>query len=37
MASKSKKLPELITKVYFTSSKINFKEDDLGGPFIKIQ
>ena len=30
-------LPELIAKIYFLSSKINFKQGDLAAPFIKIQ
>jgi len=32
-----KSLPLLVAKLYFMSSKINFKQGELAAPFIKIQ
>ncbi len=36
-AHKDNKLPELISHSYFLSSKMNIKQGDLAGPFVKIQ
>lgn len=36
-ASKTGKLAELIAHAYFLSSKMNIKQGDLAGPFIKVQ
>ena len=36
-ASKVGKLGDLIAHAYFLSSKMNIKQGDLAGPFIKIQ
>ena len=36
-ADKKKKLGELISFAYFLSSKMNIKQGDLAGPFIKVQ
>ena len=36
-ADKKKKLGELISHAYFLSSKMNINQDDLSGPFIKVQ
>ena len=32
-----KKLSNLIATLYYTSAKINMTQEDLSGPFIKIQ
>lgn len=36
-AKADNRLDELIAEIYFSSSKINMKDGDLSGPFIKIQ
>ena len=36
-ANKDDRLGDLIAILYFASSKINFSDKDLSGPFIKIQ
>jgi len=36
-AEKQGKLGELVSHAYFLSSKMNIKQGDLAGPFIKVQ
>ena len=36
-AKRDGKLSELISEIYFASSKINMRDGDLSGPFVKIQ
>ena len=36
-AKRSGRMEELIAEIYFASSKVNMKDGDLSGPFIKIQ
>lgn len=36
-AKRSGRMEELIAEIYFSSSKINMRDGDLSGPFIKIQ
>ena len=36
-AKKDGRLAELIAEIYFSSSKINMRDGDLSGPFVKIQ
>ena len=36
-AEKKGKLGELVSHAYFLSSKMNIKQGDLAGPFIKVQ
>jgi hypothetical protein len=36
-AKNDKRLGELLATIYFLSSKINFKQGQLSGPFWKIQ
>tara|TARA_R100001163_G_C5044776_1_gene182229 strand:+ start:80 stop:1396 length:1317 start_codon:yes stop_codon:yes gene_type:complete len=36
-AKKDRRLAELIAEIYFSSSKINMRDGDLSGPFVKIQ
>ena len=36
-AKRDGRLAELIAEIYFSSSKINMRDGDLSGPFVKIQ